>query len=65
MRAELVVAAVGSLWLSSALAADKQALAEDVFKNIQMFKGKPAARVIPGAACAERLVEAWAGVAFF
>jgi hypothetical protein len=28
-------------------ARQNQALAEDVFKNIQTFKGKPAARVIP------------------
>jgi photosynthetic reaction center cytochrome c subunit len=32
---------------SSASADDKQALAEDVFRNIQTFRGKPAARVIP------------------
>lgn len=37
-------------WLASCACAgaqQKQALAEDVFKNIQMFKGMPAARVIP------------------
>jgi Photosynthetic reaction centre cytochrome C subunit len=37
----------GLLAGSNSLAADRQAMAEEVFKNIQMFKGKPAARVIP------------------
>jgi hypothetical protein len=32
---------------SPALAQDKQIPAEEVFKNVQQFKGKPAARVIP------------------
>lgn len=38
-----------ALLLESAvsLAQDKQVRAEEVFKNIQTFKGKPAARVIP------------------
>ena len=41
----LIVAAL--LGCAHAPAQQKQALAEDVFKNIQTFKGKPAAHVIP------------------
>ena len=42
----------GLLAGSNSLAADRQAMAEEVFKNIQMFKGKPAARVGDVTQCA-------------
>ncbi len=47
MRYTTPIILIWMLGAASAFAENKQVLAEDVFKNIQTFKGKPAARVIP------------------